>query len=107
MVDIGLLAKKTMALHAPIKLLLKSPLLPCFHSVSFCLVSGQDLQVSDCDIRDSMLSTPNRLHKDARQKNSNTACAFICLGKKKRRKGVERVMGEGEKERGRGGGGGG
>lgn len=105
MVDIGLLAKKTMALHAPIKLLLKSPLLPCFHSVSFCLVSGQDLQVSDCDIRDSMLSTPNRLHKDARQKNSNMACAFICLGKKKRRKGVERVMGEGEKERGRGGGG--
>lgn len=81
MVDIGLAAKKTMALHAPIKLLLKSPLLPCFHSVSFCLVSGQDLQVSGCDIRSSMLSTPNRLHKDARQKDSNTACAFICLGK--------------------------
>lgn len=81
MVDIGLAAKKTMALHAPIKLLLKSPLLPRFHSVSFCLVSGQDLQVSGCDIRGSMLSTPNRLHKDARQKDSNMACAFICLGK--------------------------
>ena len=90
MLDIGLAAKKTMALHAPIKLLLKSPLLPRFHSVSFCLVSGQDLQVSGCDIRDSMLSTPNRLHKDARQKNSNMACAFICLGKERgeRRKGV-------------------
>lgn len=77
MLDIGLAAKKTMALHAPIKLLLKSPLLPRFHSVSFRLVSGQDLQVSGCDIRDSMLSTPNRLHKDARQKNSNAARAFI------------------------------
>lgn len=89
MVDIGLAAKKTMALHAPIKLLLKSPLLPRFHSVSFCLVSGQDLQVSGCDIRDSMLSTPNRLHKDTRQKNSNTACAFICLGKERGREGRE------------------
>lgn len=81
MLDIGLAAKKTMALHAPIKLLVKSPLLPCFHSVSFCLVSGQDLQVSGCDIRGSMLSTPNRLHKDARQKDSNIAHAFICLCK--------------------------
>lgn len=99
MVDIGLAAKKTMTLHAPIKLLLKSPLLAHFHSVSFCLVSGQDLQVSGCDIRDSMLSTPNRLYKDARQKNSNTACAFICLGKERGRegKGVDRVIGEGEK----------
>lgn len=87
MVDIGLAAKKTMARHAPIKLLLKSPLLPRFHSVSFCLVSGQDLQVSGCDIRDSMLSTPNRLHKDRRQKDSNTACAFICLDKKGGREG--------------------
>lgn len=89
MVDIGFAAKKTMALHAPIKLLLKSPLLPCFHSVSFWLVSGQDLQVSGCDIRDSLLSTPNRLHKDARQKNRNTACAFICFGKGRGREGRE------------------
>lgn len=99
MVDIGLAVKKTMTLHTPIKLLLKSPLLAHFHSVSFCLVSGQDLQVSGCDIRDSMLSTPNRLYKGARQKNSNTACTFICLGEEGGRegKGVDRVMEEGEK----------
>lgn len=53
-----------------------------------------------------MLSTPNRLHKDARQKNSNTACAFICLGKEREggRKGVERgrrggVRGSGREKR--------
>lgn len=79
MADIGLAAKKTMPLHAPIKLLLKSPLLTRFHSVSFCLVSGQDLQVFDCDIRDSTLSSPNRLHKDVRQKDSSAVCTFICL----------------------------
>lgn len=61
------------------------PFLPCFHSVSVRLVSGQDLQVSGCDIRDPMLSTPNRLHKDRRQKDRNKACAFICLGKEKGR----------------------
>lgn len=102
MVDIGLAAKKTMNLLAPIKLLLKSPLLAHFHSVSFCLVSGQDLQVSGCDIRDSMLSIPNRLCKDARQKNSNMACAFICLGKERGReeKGVDRMVVEGERVKG-------
>lgn len=82
MLDIGPAAKKTMTRHAPIKLLLKSLLLAHFHSVSFCLVSGWDLQVSGCDIRDSVLSTPNRLYKDARQKNSNAARAFISLGMK-------------------------
>ena len=97
MLDIGLAAKKTMALHAPIKLLLKSPLLPRFHSVSFRLVSGQDLQVSGCDIRDSMLSTPNRLHKDARQKNSNAARAFICV--RGEREGSRRGSGRGREGR--------
>lgn len=99
MADTGPAAKKTITLHAAIKLLLKSPLLAHFHSVSFCLVSGQDLQVSGCDIRDSVLSTPNRLYKDARQKNSNMASTFICLGNESGRGGkvVNRVSGEGEK----------
>lgn len=82
MLDIGPAAKKTMTRHAPIKLLLKSLLLAHFHSVSFRLVSGRDLQVSGCDMRDSVLSTPNRLYKDARQKNSDAARAFISLGMK-------------------------
>lgn len=82
MLDIGPAAKKTMTRHAPIKLLLKSLLLAYFHSVSFRLVSGRDLQVSGCDIRDSVLSTPNRLYKDARQKKSDAARAFISLGMK-------------------------
>lgn len=50
--------------------------------MSFCLVSGQDLQVPGCDRRDSMLSTPNRLYKDARQIDSNVLCEFICLWKR-------------------------
>lgn len=102
MVDIGLVAKKTMTRLAPIKFLPKSPLLAYFHSVSFCLVSGQDLQVSGCDIRDPMLSIPNRLCKDARQKNSNMACAFICLGKERgwEEKGVDRMVVDGWERRG-------
>ena len=45
MVDIGLAGKKTMARHAPIKLLLKSSPFTRFHSVSFCLVGLTSLKV--------------------------------------------------------------
>lgn len=101
-VDIGLAAKKTMPLHGPIKFLLKSPLLTRFHSVSFCLVAGLDLQVSDCDIRDSASSSPNRLHKDARQKDSKVACTFICLCKVRRKEGQKfKEWWDGERKRDR------
>lgn len=91
MADIGLAAKETMTLHVPIKLFLKSS---SFSPLSFCLVSGQDLQVPGGDRRDSMSSTPNRLYKDAKQKENNMLCAFICLWEKKEG-GVNGLLGDG------------
>lgn len=49
MVDIGLAAKKTMALHAAIKLLLKSPFYPAFilcHSVLYLARTYKSLAVT-------------------------------------------------------------
>lgn len=85
-----------MTLHVPIKLFLKSS---SFSPLSFSLVSGQDLQVPGGDRRDSMSSTPNRLYKDAKQKENNVLCAFICLWKKKRRGGGQRTAGRWRKKR--------
>lgn len=61
--------------HAPIKLLLKSQ----FNPLSFGVILTYRTYKTDCDMRDSKLSTLNRLHRDARQKDISKAYEFIGL----------------------------